>query len=325
MDKNKEIGGFFELELSNNGEYHQNAIKLNNGRNCLLYILKAKNYKKVYLPYYICNSVIQILKKSNIIYEFYSINQDFKPNFNKSLQNDESLLYVNYFGINIENVKLLLNTYKNVIIDNTQAFFQRPIKNEDTFYSARKFFGVSDGGYLYTDKKLEESIDLDESYKRFQHMLKRIDNDTAKDSYSIFKENEKILGNEDIKFMSNLTKRVLASINYDNIKKIRNDNFMFLHENLCKYNEIYIKNQKLDAPMVYPFLINKNGLREFLIKKNIYIATYWKEVLNRVSRGYFEYKLVKNLIPIPIDQRYNIDDMKIIIKNIDYFICGGLR
>ena len=29
------------------------------------------------------------------------------------------------------------------------SLFEKPLKNIDTIYSPRKFFGVSDGGYLY--------------------------------------------------------------------------------------------------------------------------------------------------------------------------------
>ena len=52
-----------------------------------------------------------------------------------------------------------MNTYhllgKNVIIDNVQAYFQRPIEGFDTLYSCRKYFGVPDGAVLYTDLEIE--------------------------------------------------------------------------------------------------------------------------------------------------------------------------
>lgn len=325
MKNNKEIGGFFELELNNCKEYHNNAIRLNSGRNCLHYILKVKKYKKIYIPYYICNSVIETFDKLNVKYEFYSINESFKPNFSKKLMYNEALLYVNYFGVNKRNVVNLLQVYSNIIVDNTQAFFQRQINNEDTFYSPRKFFGVSDGGYLYVNRKLEEHIKRDKSFSRFEHLLKRIDNNTAKNSYVLFKENEKFIKNQSVKEMSQLTKKILASVDYENVKKIRNENFIFLHKNLAEYNELKLDVENLNSPMVYPFLTNINGLREFLIDKNIYVATYWKEVLDKIIGECFEYKLVKNLIPIPIDQRYGICEMEIIIKNINSYILSGMK
>ena len=65
----KEIGVFFELELPQKEEYHSKAIRLNTGRNCLEYILKNNGYKKIYIPFYICNSILEPIRKLNIEYE----------------------------------------------------------------------------------------------------------------------------------------------------------------------------------------------------------------------------------------------------------------
>ena len=53
------IGGYFELELNKQGEYHQDAIRLNTGRNALEYIILANNYKKIYIPYITCAVLLQ--------------------------------------------------------------------------------------------------------------------------------------------------------------------------------------------------------------------------------------------------------------------------
>ena len=37
-------------------------------------------------------------------------------------------------------------------------FYAKPIHGNDTFYTCRKFFGVPDGAYLYTDKLLDEEF-----------------------------------------------------------------------------------------------------------------------------------------------------------------------
>ena len=44
--KEYDIGGYFGLELLDNGEFHKNAIRLNTGRNALEYILQSNRYKK---------------------------------------------------------------------------------------------------------------------------------------------------------------------------------------------------------------------------------------------------------------------------------------
>ncbi len=317
MYDKKEIGGYFGLELNpEKKEYHPDALKLNSGRYSLQYIFQTKRYKKIYLPAYICDSVLQPIKKEGLSYEFYSINECFEPIFDKPIKDDECFMYVNYFGINNKNVKNLISRYKNLIIDNTQAFFALPCKGVDTFYSTSKFFGVADGAYLYTDNT-DRLIHLerDTSFDRMFHLLKRIDI-SASDGYDLFLKNGEYFDNCGLKSMSKLTEAILGSINYEKCRDIRNSNFSFLHKELSKHNGLNIDVGKLNGPMIYPFLNDKASLKEKLIENKIYVATYWKEVRDRVSEYSFEDNLVNCLIPLPIDQRYNLEDMKYIVKFI---------
>lgn len=64
--RNKVIGGYFELELPKREEYHKNVLALNTGRNCLEYILRLRGYKKVFLPYYTCEVILEPFSKLNV-------------------------------------------------------------------------------------------------------------------------------------------------------------------------------------------------------------------------------------------------------------------
>ena len=77
----KAIGGYPELELRKGEHYHKDALKLNTARNCLEYILIARKYKKVYVPYYTCEAVHEPFKKlgSGCRMEFYHINEQLEP------------------------------------------------------------------------------------------------------------------------------------------------------------------------------------------------------------------------------------------------------
>jgi len=313
----KAIGGFFELELNNGREYYPHLIKLNTARNCLEYILRVRNYKKIYIPYYTCDVILEPIKKLNINYEFYYINEMLEPEI-KEINRDSALLYTNYFGLKVEFIKSLLKKFKNIIIDNAQAFFAEPIEDIDTFYSPRKFFGVPDGGYLSINKKINISLRKDISLNRISHLLKRIEVG-AEAAYDEFKHNDKSLDNQPIKIMSELTKNILSSINYSKVKRIRNRNFNLLHDNLKDKNELMDlieKSKPINGPMFYPFLITKDGIREYLIKNKIYVATYWPNVFKWADENSFEYKLAKYLLPLPIDQRYGKNDMKKILEII---------
>lgn len=80
MPKSKiEIGGYMEMETFRGSEYHTDALRLNSGRHCLEYILRARNIKKIYLPYFLCASVRKICEKCQTEYEFYHIDAKFNP------------------------------------------------------------------------------------------------------------------------------------------------------------------------------------------------------------------------------------------------------
>jgi hypothetical protein len=68
--------------------------------------------------------------------------------------------------------------------------------------------------------------------------------------------------------------------------------------------------------MVYPYQTNDTTLRARLIENQVFVATYWPNVLEWCNEGDFEYELCKNIIPIPIDQRYGEEDMKRVIEII---------
>lgn len=305
------IGGYFELELSRGEEYHSDAIRLNTGRNAFEYILRAKKYNKVYLPYYTCDVMLEPITKLNLDYEFYFIDSNFVPIFNYSnVQENEVFVYNNYFGICDEQTREVAAHCKNLIIDNSQAFYSKPIKCVDTFYSPRKFFGLPDGAYLYTDTLLDYNLERDISYKRCEHLLGRIDSG-AETHFHSYKENSKGLSNQPIMVMSNLTQKLLSSINYNTIAEKRRQNFVFLHEKLGNRNKLKFNISSTAVPMVYPLFID-NGplLKQKLIENKMFVATYWPNVLNWTRPNYYERFLADNLVPIFVDQRINIIDLK---------------
>ncbi len=298
----KAIGGYFELELQGGEHYHKNAFRLNTARNCLEYILKVRKYKKIYIPYYTCEVILQPIKKCNIDYEFYSINENLEPEKNILLSADEAFLYTNYYGLKQTIVKKLFEVYGNqLIVDNSQAFFAPRIEDVDTFYSPRKFFGISDGAYLYIDKELEENIEQDISYGRMSHLLKRADI-SPEFGYDDFQKNDSSLDNQPIKMMSNLTEKILCSIDYEQVEKTRKNLYKRIDDRLREQNLLKIELADEDVPMVYPFLIeNGEQLRESLIEQRIFIPTYWNNVLEWTNNER-EIFLVRNLLALPICQ-----------------------
>lgn len=303
------IGGYFGVELRHGEHYHKDAIRLNTARNCFEYVLRSRQYTKVYIPYYTCEVMLEPLNKLDVQYEFYSINEKLEPVVLPDLKKNEAFLYTNYYGLKQDCVLKLANCFGNrLIVDNAQAFYARPIHGIDTFYSARKFFGVADGAYLYTDCRLDVNFEQDQSYDRMSHLLKRIDVG-AEFGFSDFRANDESLIGQPVKSMSNLTAAILESIDYDNAAKQRRDNYLFLDSVLGEQNKIRLELDNDAVPMVYPYWTNDANLRNKLIENKIFVATYWPNVLEWTQSDMLENMFVRNLLAIPCDQRYVADDI----------------
>ena len=307
------IGGYFSLELSQREEYHKDAIRLNTGRNCLEYILRACGYKKVYIPYYTCDVVLEPFKKLGVSYEYYHVNIHLEIRDEIALKADEALLYTNYYGLKQRYVEqLAVKVGNRLIVDNTQAFYAKPIKGIDTFYTCRKFFGVPDGAYLYTDKKLDEELEQDRSYERMLSLTKRIDL-SPEAGYQDFRDTSKTLAGQPIKRMSKLTQRLMQGINYEAVAQRRRANYQMLHDSLGKENNLLLPLEDDAVPMVYPYLVPVKGLREKLIENKVFVARYWPSVLECTMPEDIDYLLAFQMQPLPIDQRYGREEMKYII------------
>jgi hypothetical protein len=322
MSLNKSIGGYFELELPDFGSlYHDEALLLNSGRNALEYILSVTRFSKVYLPYYICEVITQPLERLNIDFKYYHLDNNLLPVID-SIENNEALLYVNYFGLMNSKIKSLCKEYKNVIVDNSQAFYSKPVKNVPTFYSPRKFFGLPDGGIAYAQKDLYSGLEQDYSQQRLSHLIERIEEGPEK-GYKSFVSNEAKFELLPLRKMSKLTEKLLRGIDYKSIRNRRNKNFLFLHKELGERNEFspFINTTKLDAPHSYPFLRPGNTvLMNYLINKNIYVARYWPNITNNNRVDFkLESHIINNLISLPLDQRYDLEGLESVVELIKKF------
>jgi hypothetical protein len=311
------IGGYFELELREGEEYHKNAIRLNTGRNALELILKIKQFRKVYIPYYTCDVILEPFVKLRIDHEFYYIDENLEPQFDyKCIKKNEGFLYINYFGLKDSFVTKLSLNCRNLIIDNSQAFFAQPNAGIPTFYSCRKFFGVPDGAYLYLDGVDTTNFGTDISLDRISHLLKRIEYG-ANEGFDDFRKSENQLSGQPILLMSNLTKSILKNIDYEIVKKTRLENYLFLTNHLSGLNSLKLPLEEKSVPMIYPLFSERLELKNRLLENMIFVATYWKHEINWVPTGNVEDYFAKQLIPIPIDQRYKQEQLETILKIIE--------
>ena len=325
-----EYGGYLPLEIKKyiGGGYFdkvKNCCELNSARNAIRLAIKKMQCKKIFLPYYMCPSVYRACENEGIQIFSYHIDSKLLPvidDFMSSELADEKVCFLmaNYFGLISK--KQFLKYYlkcKNLIIDNTQSFFSEPIMDVYNVYSCRKFFGVSDGAYLIGKSVVDISLEPECSYSHSLYLLKSLDKGTN-EPYPEYLKSEEIISDSVPAGMSKLTRSILSGIDYKEVVQKRRNNFEMLHSLLGSKNEFCFCYNKTMVPMVYPFLISNTKLRSYLITNKIYIPQWWKKCLEIEECNETEQKLSEYLLPLPIDQRYTENDMKIIAKTILLFL-----
>ena len=309
----REIGGYIEFEHYRGSMLHEDAIALNCGRNCLAYLFKSRGIKKIKVPYFICNSIFSVCDREGVEKDYYRIDSTFKPVSEMTLESDEWLYLVNLYGqLKNDEIAGYVEKYGRVIVDQANDYYATPLPGVDTFYTCRKWFGVADGAFLYTSKSLHDEFPLDESFDRMQFLLGRFER-TANEFYSEYNANNKYFTDQPIKRMSKLTWNLLHGIDYGFVEKRRKENYMYLHEKLLSINQLQLQ----PAAFMYPLMIeNGAAVRKRLQSEKIYIPTLWPTVFEVADENSLEYKMAENILPLPIDQRYGIDEMEYIVQEV---------
>ena len=210
-------------------------------------------------------------------------------------------------------VQSYVDRFGRVIIDQANDYFAEPLPHVDTFYTCRKWFGVADGAFLCTDKPLSDEFPIDESFDRMRFLLGRFER-TADEFYSGYTANNMYFNDQPIKQMSKLTRNLLHGIDYDFVKKRRQENFSYLYEKLEAMNQL----KPRSSTFMYPLMIDDGAaLRKKLQAEKIYIPTLWPTVFEVTDKESLEYKMAKNILPLPIDQRYGINDMEYLVKKLE--------
>ena len=310
-----------ELSGNFNSFIHEDGVLLNLGRNAFRYILLSipDEIEKLYIPYYTCPVVWEHLFFSGKVY-FYRIDKNLEIVEDIELGEHDYIVANNYFGIKDLYIAELSKKYGNhLIIDNAQAFFAPVILDTYAFYSPRKFFGVPDGGVAYVANHANKvrCEEQDDSSDRLRHLQLRREKG-AEAGFATYQLNEAKLDKLQMKLMSDYTHEVLRGIDYAETIEKRRTNYKLLHEALGDVNELPLPSEDYFAcPMLYPFIpMDGNAnLRKQLQEQRIYTATYWPN-LAKMNHDTFEERLAKKIIPLPIDQRYNEEDMKRILELI---------
>lgn len=342
-----ELGSEYSLSLSdlhtvddNMFRYlkEYNCIYTDSGRSALKMLVAGM--KRVLLPEYICESVINCFDKENVV--FYKITENCgiveSDVINKMVNGIDALFIMHYFGKVqsrdvLDKIHRVANEKGIVIIeDTTQSLFSSTKTIGDYMIaSLRKWFPIPKGGVLYSKKTLPGAV----------HLKKSDDNErivamVLKDLYlngevecntvyrRIFSETEKRIDmSVKPELLSDVSRWLLSCFSVNQIIKKRKSNYMYLKEALGKIGVESVCNiNREECPFVFPIRItNRDMLRQYLITQRIYCAVHWPFDGYQINSRVQAFSNARELISLPIDQRYGMTEMDYLIETLKKF--GG--
>ena len=309
------IGGYGELQFeASDQSFFDNAIALQSARACLYLFLKTVQAKKIYLPDYICDSLYLSLENLNIEVKSYPLTEKLEPTNVVELASGEYFLLVNYFGMSDQIIDkwIFLLDEKKVIVDNSQSIYSKAKDNIATIYSPRKFIGIPDGGFIFSDIELKKPDVFYPGENFCKHLLYRC-SDKAEEGYEFYIDAEKALEDFYPKKMSVLSSKIISSIDWSIVKKKRLANFKGLEEKFYSLNEFNFPVDEF-VPLCYPLKLDLNveALHVQLVKEKIFTPRYWPSSI--------ENDWYRNTLFLPIDERLSLTDINRMIDSILNFL-----
>lgn len=341
MQNNRVIGGEFNIDLqclqyfkSNNGLLDR-AYKYSSGRSALYYILnnirELYGITTVYLPDYLCSSVIVAAEKSQMGIVFYPLNDMLEIDVDLfPMRNDEkaAVLLINYFGLkNLQKqVDFVRSISEKVIIieDDVQAFYEfykTELSVDYKFTSLRKTFPCPDGGLVMTSNKLMDVKEINKfhQFKLAGSILKSLRKPEYYDDdiyLHLFEKGEALIDEEITMGMSQITQQTIIKTDFDRIAHIRRRNAKQILDGLHSLGvQTIIPVPEDKIPLFIPiWLENRNAIRRQMFKNNIFCPIHWPTDGMDVRKGA---EMAEHEMSIIIDQRYTNNDMDFILTTLE--------
>lgn len=286
------IGGIFGLEEAQgmNGckppFLKGRDIFLVNARSGILLLVEMLSPHKVWMPSYLCDSMLQAVDKSATSLRFYEVNYDLSvPSLEwvDNVQRGDLVILIDYFGFPCESSCSIRVREQGawVLEDACQALLSEDIGRFSDFvlFSPRKFLGVPDGGILTLNCETDfDRIDLERPPTEwllktlFATILRReFDiHGVGRRWFELFQEaeNECPVG---YYAMSELSKTLLMSgFNYSEVAQRRIENYHILTAKLG-HLALFPKLSSGVVPLGFPIHVEKRDqVRQMLFDHGIY-------------------------------------------------------
>lgn len=330
------IGGEFEIDLSTCRESFVPApdtYYYASGRSALYQILRSIKSSKhrIWLPDYLCQSIIDAVVKAGWEYVFYELTTDLRATITaldeKGFRDGSVALIINYFGLQnlTDSARIIKQAYpKSIVVeDDVQAFFcfseEKNPYADYRFTSLRKAFPIPDGGLVssispmilaskpntFTDYKIRAGV---MKYSRGKEGIR------DEDYLELFCEGERLIEDNYESEMSFKSKSLLSGIDFSRVRALRQANACFLFNCLKEIGIAPVLDVPISSvPLFVPiYLKNRDEVRHRLFQREVYCPIHWPLPSGiSLKRGG---KMAEHELSLIVDQRYTHSDMEMILE-----------
>jgi len=305
------IGGEIEVFFKDKIYY------TDSGRSSLRIFCKFFKDKKILLPDFLCDVIVDTLKNENMKFDFYHIKEDLSIDWEKIAQDYDVLYIINYFGV-LQKIPENIKKEKIIIEDNVffYDFENRGFKKWFAFNSYRKITNLSDGSLIKTNMNVKNNYkSSDNSFSKLKYKAKELKykyiyNQEGReiDYLNLFSKAENILGNSNsISFITENSIYLLSVFNYERSQKIRKKRFKML---LSFFKDICINKN----PTEYSFFVIKSEIRDEirdkLFQKKIFLPVHWPK------SKYTQNSLYSKVLSIPLFENYTDEEFKYLLDSL---------
>lgn len=340
--RSRVIGGEFELNAVPEVEprlsgYYGYA----SGRTALYQILKSIKLTvfKVWLPDWLCESMIDAVRQSGLPYGFYRLGSNLQMDVmafveeNKPISEHDVIVLVNYFGLvdvnrTVEELRKM-KVYSVVVEDDVQALFSFLDDNhlaDYRFTSLRKSIAAPDGGLVRTENEMPpvKTPNTFVEHKLQGALIKGAANENTDDDDYLkpFELGEELIEHNYESVMSDEAARIFAATDLVFVASRRKENANYLVAELPKLGiEPLLPIRSDCVPLFVPIAINnRDDLRRTLRQQAIFCPVHWplRDDMKHLETGTF---MAEHELSLVIDQRYTLEDMQCMVDVIKDWIC----
>lgn len=335
-----------EINLAQFGYVGNDYAFFSTGRSAISYVLDTIEYrnpkvKKVaVLPPFTCQTVIDPFLTKGYEVRTFHVGQDLRSSvadlFNVvDISQVGVILFHRFFGFDtIKNIDTIIPVLRRegviVIEDCTQCLYSSFSKSDADYFvgSIRKWCGVPDGGFAvcregnFSNKPTQIDDKLQEAKKEASiHKYKYLFEGKGDKSFflNLYRDAEDVLDAQSDYFaISDLSKSIQCNLDVELLKAKRRANYEIIAKGLVSCDGIKVIFETIDeevVPLYCPILCkDRDFVQKELVKNSIFAPVVWPKADCCPSVDQDAEYVYQHILCIPIDQRYDVEDMERILK-----------